>query len=39
LYIAVEKGNSAIIKLLLGANPDLEISTKVNSVKVYNTII
>lgn len=33
LYIAVEKGNTAIIKLLLGANPDLEISTKVSSRK------
>jgi len=32
LYIAVEKGNTAIIKLLLGANPDLEISTKVSSI-------
>jgi len=34
LYIAIEKGNTAIIKLLLGANPDLEISTKVNSTQI-----
>jgi len=34
LYIAIEKGNTAIIKLLLGANPDLEISTKVNSTHI-----
>lgn len=29
LYIAVEKGHVAIAKLLLSANPDLELSTKV----------
>lgn len=29
IYIAVEKGHVAIAKLLLNANPDLEITTKV----------
>jgi hypothetical protein len=29
VYWAVEKGNVAMVKLLLSANPDLEISTKV----------
>lgn len=29
MYWAVEKGNVAMVKLLLSANPDLEISTKV----------
>ena len=29
LYVAVEKQNVAIVKLLLNANPDLEITTKV----------
>lgn len=38
LYIAVEKGNTAIIKLLLGANPDLEISTKVSSLYYYQCL-
>jgi len=30
MYWAVEKGNVAMVKLLLSANPDLEISTKVS---------
>lgn len=30
LYMAVEKGNVAVVKMLLNANPDLEIATKVN---------
>jgi len=29
VYTAVEKGNNAVVKLLLSANPDLEVSTKV----------
>lgn len=29
MYTAVEKGNLSIIKLILSANPDLEIATKV----------
>lgn len=29
LYIAVEKGNVGVVKLLLSANPDLEAATKV----------
>lgn len=29
IYIAVEKGNINIVKLLLNSNPDLEIATKV----------
>jgi ankyrin repeat protein len=29
LYWAVEKGNYAMVKLILGVNPDLEIATKV----------
>lgn len=28
IYIAVEKGNVAIVKMLLNANPDLEITSK-----------
>lgn len=29
IYTAVEKGNVGIVKLLLNANPDLEVTTKV----------
>lgn len=29
MYTAVEKGNLAIMKLILSANPDMEIATKV----------
>lgn len=29
MYTAVEKGNLAIVKLILSANPDMEIATKV----------
>lgn len=29
IYMAVEKGNVGIVKLLLNCNPDLEIATKV----------
>lgn len=29
LYTAVEKGNASLVKLLLSANPDLEVTTKV----------
>lgn len=30
MYTAVEKGNIPVLKLLLTANPDLEIATKVS---------
>jgi hypothetical protein len=33
MYWAVEKGNVAMVKLLLSANPDLEISTKVGCLQ------
>lgn len=33
IYTAVEKGNTAIVKLLLNANPDLEVTTKVRDPK------
>lgn len=31
MYTSVEKGNLAIMKLILSANPDLEIATKVKT--------
>lgn len=36
-YIAVEKGYVSILKLLLNANPDLEIATKVCN-DLFNSI-
>lgn len=34
IYIAVEKGYVAIVKMLLNANPDLEIATRVK-IKIF----
>lgn len=40
LYMAVEKSNVPVVKMLLGANPDLEMATKVSfrtfSKKFFN---
>jgi len=38
MYWAVEKGNVAMVKLLLSANPDLEISTKVSCLRPKHVV-
>jgi hypothetical protein len=38
VYWAVEKGNVAMVRLLLSANPDLEISTKVGCLQPKNVV-
>lgn len=35
IYCAVEKGNTAILKLLLDSKPDLEIVAKVRELRVH----
>lgn len=35
IYVAVEKQNVGIVKLLLNCNPDLEIATKVSIFFLY----
>lgn len=37
IYMAVEKSNVALVRMLLSANPDLEVPTKV--CYAYNTYI